>query len=66
MNITFSIDHWELKEPFITSQDTLFNIETLTVYLDDGTFQGRGEALGVDYLGETAQSLSHQVMEIAT
>ncbi|MEE4175710.1 MAG: dipeptide epimerase [Xanthomonadales bacterium] len=65
MKITFSIDHWELKDAFITSQETVFHIETLTVYLDDGRTVGRGEALGVDYFGETAQSLSHQVMEVA-
>lgn len=65
MKLTFSIDHWELREGFSTAQETVFSIETLTVYLDDGTHRGRGEALGVDYFGETAQSLSHQVMEIA-
>jgi L-alanine-DL-glutamate epimerase-like enolase superfamily enzyme len=65
VKLTFSIDHWELKEGFTTSQETVFHIETLTVYLDDGAVRGRGEALGVDYFGETAQSLSHQVMDIA-
>ena len=65
MKLTFSIDHWELNEGFTTSQETVFHVETLTVYLDDGGLRGRGEALGVDYFGETAHSLSHQVMEIA-
>ncbi len=65
VKLTFSIDHWELKEGFATAQETVFSIETLTVYLDDGAEVGRGEALGVDYFGETAQALSHQVMEVA-
>jgi L-alanine-DL-glutamate epimerase-like enolase superfamily enzyme len=65
VTITFSIDHWALNDAFVTAQETVFNIETLTVYLDDGARLGRGEALGVDYFGETAQSLSHQVMEVA-
>ncbi len=62
MRVTFSIDSWELKAPFVTSQAEVFAIETLTVFLEDGDHIGRGEALGVDYLGETAQSMSHQVM----
>lgn len=65
MITTFSIDQWELQEPFVTSQDSYFSIETLTVYLEDGSRVGRGEALGVDYFGETAQGMSHQVMAIA-
>lgn len=32
------------------------------MYLEDREHTGRGEALGVDYLGETAHSMSHQVM----
>ena len=65
MKASFSIDHWELNAPFVTSQEQLFAIETLTVYLEDGAVVGRGEALGVDYLGETPQGMSHQVMAIA-
>lgn len=65
MTFSFSIDHWELTAPFTTSGETQFAIETLTVYLDDGTHRGRGEALGVDYLGEAAQGLSHQLMGIS-
>ncbi len=65
MITSFSIEHWELREPFSTSQETVFSIETLTVTLDDGPIRGRGEALGVDYFGETAQGMSHQVMAIA-
>ncbi len=62
MNFSFSIDHWELNAPFVTSAEELFALETLTVYLEDGPLVGRGEALGVDYLGETARGLSHQLM----
>lgn len=65
MRVSFSIDHWELNAGFSTSQETLFNIETLNVYLEDGEITARGEALGVDYFGETARSMSHQVMDVA-
>lgn len=65
MKVTFSIDHWELKAPFVTAQEECFAIETLTVFVQDGRHTGRGEALGVDYLDETAQSMSHQVMAIS-
>ncbi len=65
MRTTFSIDHWELKAPFVTASEEVFSIETLTVYLENRNGTGRGEALGVDYLGETAQSMSHQVMGVS-
>ena len=68
MRLSFSIDTWALNEPFITAKDHIHSIETLTVYIrsdEDGGLTGRGEALGVDYLGETAQSMSHQVMDIS-
>lgn len=65
MRVTFSIDSWELNAPFVTSQAEVFCIETLTVFLDHSGLVGRGEALGVDYLGESAQSMSHQVMALS-
>lgn len=65
MALTFSIDSWSLKEPFVTAKDHYFRIETLTVSIDDGTHLGRGEALGVDYLGETPLSMGDEVLAVA-
>ena len=65
MRLCFSIDSWALKEPFVTAKDHVFRIETLTVYLRDGDFMGRGEALGVDYLGETPLGMGDQVLGVA-
>jgi L-alanine-DL-glutamate epimerase-like enolase superfamily enzyme len=65
MKLSFSIDSWSLKEPFVTAKDYTFRIETLTVQIKDGRHVGRGEALGVDYLGETALSMGDQVLAVA-
>lgn len=48
---------WPLKTAFITSQDNLLSIDVVQVELSCNGVQGRGEALGVDYHGETAASM---------
>ncbi|MFK7732400.1 MAG: dipeptide epimerase [Pseudomonadales bacterium] len=48
---------WPLKTAFITSQDNLLNIEVIHVEIDVDGVTGRGEALGVDYHGETVESI---------
>jgi len=59
--MTLSLDEWPLREPFVIACSTIENIVTVTVTLDDGEARGWGEALGVDYLGETAESMREQL-----
>ncbi len=49
--------HWPLKTAFVTSQDNLLGIEVVHAELVVDGLHGRGEALGVDYHGETADSI---------
>lgn len=66
MRLSFSIDSWSLNEPFVTASGHYYRIETLTIQLDDDEYRGRGEALGVDYLGETPISMGDQVLAVAS
>ena len=61
MRLEISYDRWRMRSPFVTSQGGLTDIETLTVTLESGGRRGRGEALGVHYLGEDARRLGHQL-----
>jgi L-Ala-D/L-Glu epimerase len=56
------IVEWPLKEPFKISRETLYSVRCIQVELKDGTgFVGRGEAVGVDYAGETPETLVAQI-----
>jgi len=61
MKLSVFTDRWEMTQPFVTSQDVVTHIETITVCLGKDGICGRGEALGVDYLGETAATMAEQL-----
>ena len=57
-----AIERWELTEPFAIARDVITAIGVLVVTLTDGDgVRGHGEAAGVDYDGETPESLGRQV-----
>ena len=59
-------ERWELTEPFAIARDVIAAIGVLTVALTDADgVRGRGEAAGVDYDGETPESLARQVRAVA-
>lgn len=56
------VESWELIEPFATARDSLTAIEVLVLTLTDAHGRrGQAEAAGVDYDGETPQSMSAQI-----
>jgi L-alanine-DL-glutamate epimerase-like enolase superfamily enzyme len=59
--MSVTLDEWSLREPFVIAGSTTESIVTVTVTLDDGKARGWGEALGVDYLGETAASVRDEI-----
>lgn len=61
MKLEIEIDTWEMREPFVTARDTTTHIDTITAVLRDGGAVGRGEALGIGYLGETRDSIVSQL-----
>jgi L-alanine-DL-glutamate epimerase-like enolase superfamily enzyme len=54
-------DRWEMVAPFVTSKEAIHWIDTLTVCINRDGICGKGEALGVDYLGETLASMRGQI-----
>ncbi len=61
MRLELSFDRWRMRTPFVTSKGGLTSIETLTVRLEHDGVSGWGEALGVDYRGETARRMGEQI-----
>ncbi|MBC3765615.1 dipeptide epimerase [Neptunicella marina] len=55
--IDISIQHWPFKQPVVTGNRTLFGVDVLNVAITENELTGFGEATGVYYLGETAESM---------
>jgi L-alanine-DL-glutamate epimerase-like enolase superfamily enzyme len=64
MKISVSTERWEMTMPFVTSREAITYIDTMTVCLAEDGACGRGEALGVDYLGESAGTMSSQLEDV--
>jgi len=60
-----SIEHWAMKEPFEIAREVITEQPVLMVSLSDGLgHSGRAEAAGVDYDGETPQSMARQIAAV--
>ncbi len=60
--VTTRIERWELIEPFATARDYLTHVPVLVAQMTDGKgVQGWSEAMGVDYDGETPESIAAQI-----
>ena len=55
---------WPLREPFVISRESYTTSEVIVAELRSGAHTGRGEAAGVDYHGETPDSLLAQVESV--
>ena len=61
-----SIEHWALIEPFEIAREVITELPALMLTLTDAQGRvGRAEAAGVDYDGETPQSMARQIAEVA-
>lgn len=61
MKLTVQKKAWPLREPFVISRATYTKSDVIAVTLQDAQFVGRGEAAGVDYHGETPDSMEAQI-----
>ncbi|NIJ38463.1 L-alanine-DL-glutamate epimerase-like enolase superfamily enzyme [Sphingopyxis panaciterrae] len=61
MDIAVRIETWPLIYPFRITGWTYDAIELVVVTLRDGDHEGRGEAAGVDYLGETPAGIASAI-----
>ncbi len=57
--------NWPLHKPFKISRDVHTHSETMVCEVSDGEHTGRGEAAGVSYDDETAESIIAQVQSVA-
>ena len=64
MDVLVSVEHWELRSPFRITGREWHHSSCIVVELRDGDAVGYGEAQGVSYFGETADSLCAQVVAI--
>jgi L-alanine-DL-glutamate epimerase-like enolase superfamily enzyme len=61
------IERWELIEPFATARDSITHIPVLVARLEDAAGRvGRAEAAGVDYDGETPESMAAEIAALGT
>ena len=65
MKFSAHLENWELTEPFRIAGSEWRTSASLVVQLSEGGHTGRGEAQGVFYMKETAQSIFEQVHEVA-
>lgn len=62
IEVATRIERWELTEPFVTARDANTHVPVLVVQLTGaGGQRGWAEAAGVDYDGETPESMAAQV-----
>ena len=61
MDISLHLEDWDLIQPFRISGNEWVSAPSLVVQLAAGGHIGRGEAQGIFYLNETAQSILQQV-----
>jgi len=52
---------WPLREPFVISRATYHHCEVIVARIEAGACVGRGEAVGVDYHGESPASMIAQL-----
>ena len=65
MDFSIHIADWQLTEPFRISGNEWITSACLVVHIGEDGFVGRGEAQGVFYLDETAESIFEQAHAIA-
>ena len=65
MDFSIHIANWQLTEPFRISGNEWITSACLVVHLGEDGFVGRGEAQGVFYLDETAESIFEQAHAVA-
>lgn len=60
-----SVEHWAMTEPFEIAREVITDLPVLMLELNDGRgHAGRAEAAGVDYDGETPQSMAAQIAAV--
>lgn len=65
ISCTTTLERWAMREPFEISREVITHQAVLKISLDDGQgHRGYAEAAGVDYDGETPQSIASQIAAV--
>jgi len=64
VKLTLTPQRWEMVAPFVTAGETVHHIDVLHVMLEHDGYEGRAETMGVDYLGETVESLEAELLAL--
>lgn len=64
VRLAIDVEPLRLREPFRISDRTFDVIDTLVATASADGFQGRGEAQGIYYLGETGASMQSQIADL--
>jgi L-Ala-D/L-Glu epimerase len=64
MQLTIKTVRWPLKTPFTIARETIHDLPCIWVALEDGDDVGRAESVGVDYHGETPETITAQIEEV--
>ena len=62
--VELDIESWPLLEPFVITGHTWTHCDVMVVSITENGVTGRGEATGVYYLDETAESMYQQALGI--
>lgn len=58
--VSFRLEYWKLRTPFVITNHIFTGVNTLVVEISEGGHTGRGEAVGVYYLGENGDTMLEQ------
>jgi L-Ala-D/L-Glu epimerase len=61
MQLTIKTVRWPLKTPFTIARETIHDLPCIWVELRDGDWVGRAESVGVDYHGETPETITAEL-----
>ena len=64
MKLVLTQQRWHMVAPFVTAGETVNHIDVLHVMLQHNGTVGRAETMGVDYFGETAETLHAELLAL--
>jgi L-Ala-D/L-Glu epimerase len=64
MHLSVNTMRWPLKTPFTIARETIHDLPCVWVELRDGDYIGRAESVGVDYHGETPETITAQIKTV--
>lgn len=66
LRIDIALERWALREPFVIARDVMRDVPLLYLRLtDESGVTGHAEAAGVDYDGETPETMAAQIRRVA-